>query len=48
MMKKTYIEPQMKVVEVKMENMICGSELSVYIENDPDRMEDWEIDKYGW
>ena len=47
-MKKTYIEPQMKVVEVKMENIICGSELSVYIENDPDILEDWDVQTYGW
>ena len=48
MMKKTYIEPQMKVVEVKMENMICGSELRVYFENDTDKLEDWDVQTYGW
>lgn len=48
MMKKTYIEPQMKVVEVKTENMICQSQLDVYLENAPDKLEDWDVEKFSW
>ena len=47
-MKKKYIEPEMNVVEVKTENMICQSQLDVYLENDPDNLEDWDIEKFGW
>ena len=47
-MKKKYIEPEMNVVEVKAGNMICGSQLDVYLENDPDKLEDWDIEKFGW
>ena len=47
-MKKTYIEPQMKVVEVKTENMICQSQLDVYLENDSDKLEDWDVEKFSW
>ena len=48
MMKKTYIEPQMKVVEVKTENMICQSQLDVYLENNSDILEDWDVEKFSW
>ena len=47
-MKKKYIEPEMNVVEVKTENMICQSQLDVYLENNPAEMEDWEVEKFGW
>ena len=47
-MKKRYIEPEMEVVEVKTGNMICQSQLDVYLENDPAEMEDWEVEKFGW
>lgn len=47
-MKKRYIEPEMKVVEVKTGNMICGSQLDVYLENDPDELEDWDVEEFAW
>lgn len=38
----------MNVVEVKTENIICQSQLDVYLENEPDKMEEWEVEKSGW
>ena len=47
-MKKRYIEPEMEVVEVKAGNMICQSQLDVYRENDPDVLDGWDVEKFGW
>lgn len=47
-MKKKYIEPEMEVVEVKTGNMICGSQLDVYLEKDPDKLENWDVETFGW
>ena len=38
----------MIVVEVKTENMICGSQLDVYLEDRPDVLRDWEVEQSGW
>lgn len=47
-MKKTYIQPTMKVRKIQCSHMLCGSQLDVYLENKPDKLEDWDVEKSGW
>ena len=47
-MKKTYKTPTMKVRKIHCSHMLCQSQLDVYLENDPDVLDDWDVEKFGW
>ena len=47
-MKKTYNPPTMKVRKIQCSHMLCGSQLNVHLEDNPDKLEDWDVEKFSW